>query len=128
MDSEMPPAGARPSRMESSDPAAARSSAELGILTEVGRIASPCFDESSSESEERPPKSDRMPHVRFMTANRPRTCVEIKFQASARWPGGSQDSLIHRLSSTRPRTGTATQAASSRMNTMAAASELPLPP
>ena len=83
--------------MESSDPAAARSSAELGILTEVGRIASPCFDESSSESEERPPKSDRTPHVRFMTANRPRT-------------------------------GTATQAASSRMNTMAAASGLPLPP
>ena len=29
MASEMPPAGARPSRMESSDPAAARSSAEL---------------------------------------------------------------------------------------------------
>ena len=53
--------------MESSDPAGARSSTEPGILTDVGRSTSPCFDESSSESEERPPKSDR-------------TCVEIKFQ------------------------------------------------
>ena len=95
--SEMPPAGARPSRMESSDPAGARSSTEPGILTEVGSSTSPCFDESSSESEERPPKSDRTPQVRFMTAKRPRT-------------------------------GTATQAASSRMNTMATASELPAPP